>query len=214
MEERMKKRQVASKFMMVAILVSCLLVSSCAPQGQPGGTYAREAGAGVGALAGAILGQAVGHNTAGTIIGAAAGGLLGLAIGSQVHMQSTRMYDESETRKLMSMPRKNSKLLEIQKQVVTPKRVRPGDKVTVRVVYVVIDSGVGTVPVRETKTLWFNGRQQEVFDDSVVARENGTWESSLEVQVSSTAHRGNYTVCHDIAAANMVRSAKTDFVVM
>lgn len=57
-------------------LISILLLSSCANKAQTG-----TAG---GAAAGAIAGQAIGHNTEATLIGAAAGTMLGAIVGKEM----------------------------------------------------------------------------------------------------------------------------------
>lgn len=204
-----------AKQMGIILFLSCyLLLSSCAAPGHQGSNDAAKIGAGAGALVGAILGQAIGRDTAGTLIGAAVGGLAGWAIGSQVGMKSTKVYDQQETEKMVTGPVEAPKVLEIHSQNVMPSQVRPGEKVTVRVAYMVIDRKTGSVPVREKKTLWYNGQEQSVFDDSVISRDNGTWESSIEILVPPTAEKGHYTVSHDITVDNIVRRAKTDFMVI
>jgi hypothetical protein len=53
-------------------LLAVLLACSCASEG-----YNTQKGAAIGAIGGALAGQAIGHNTAGTLIGAASGALVG-----------------------------------------------------------------------------------------------------------------------------------------
>ena len=63
------------------LLVCCaLLLMSCANTGMSKGGQ----GALIGAGAGAIVGQAIGHNTGGTLIGAAVGGMLGYIVGNEM----------------------------------------------------------------------------------------------------------------------------------
>jgi hypothetical protein len=61
----------------VVLAAVCLFTVSCASQG-----YNTQKGAAIGGAAGALIGQAIGHNTAGTLIGAASGMLLGSIIGN------------------------------------------------------------------------------------------------------------------------------------
>ncbi len=60
----------------ILIGLMSLSLSSCATKGQ--------SGAGAGAIGGALLGQAIGHNTEATLIGAAVGGALGYMIGNEM----------------------------------------------------------------------------------------------------------------------------------
>ncbi len=62
----------------ILAILSVLLLTSCANMNK-----AQMGGAG-GAGAGAIIGQAIGHNTEATLIGAVAGGLLGYIIGNEM----------------------------------------------------------------------------------------------------------------------------------
>lgn len=60
----------------IVALLFLLLLSSCATKGQTGAVG--------GAAAGALIGQAIGHNTEATLIGAAVGGLLGYIVGNEM----------------------------------------------------------------------------------------------------------------------------------
>ena len=74
-----------------AIIALCFLLtlSSCATKGQTGAVG--------GAAAGALIGQAIGHNTEATLIGAAVGSLLGYIVGNEMdkydRMQLNHVYD-------------------------------------------------------------------------------------------------------------------------
>lgn len=59
------------------LLMAGLLIVSCAGPG-----YNTQKGAAIGGAAGALIGQAIGHNTAGTLIGAASGALFGAIVGN------------------------------------------------------------------------------------------------------------------------------------
>ena len=62
-----------------AVLLSTLLVYACASE-----DYNTQKGAAIGAIGGALAGQAIGHNTAGTLIGAAGGALVGAVAGNAI----------------------------------------------------------------------------------------------------------------------------------
>jgi hypothetical protein len=64
----------------VAIVILSIFVISCAHY--PPDRYNTQRGALIGAGAGALLGQAIGRNTAGTLIGLAAGTILGGLVGN------------------------------------------------------------------------------------------------------------------------------------
>jgi len=67
------------------IILAVLLARPCASQ-----DYNTEKGAAIGALGGALAGQAIGHNTTGTLIGAAGGALVGAVAGNAVDQNNAR----------------------------------------------------------------------------------------------------------------------------
>ena len=71
--------------LVVLLLALSLSVFGCASQGQTG--------AGMGAIGGALIGQAIGHNAAGTLIGAAVGGGLGYMIGNEMDKNDATMIN-------------------------------------------------------------------------------------------------------------------------
>ncbi len=66
-------------YALIAVLAVGFFVVSCASEG-----YNTQKGAAIGAIGGALAGQAIGHNTAGTLIGAAGGALVGAVVGNGV----------------------------------------------------------------------------------------------------------------------------------
>lgn len=82
------------RYLLLCLIVSPLLLNSCATKGQTGALG--------GAAGGAILGQAIGGNTGGTLIGAAVGGLLGYIVGNEMDKydqdQLTQVYETSPSR--------------------------------------------------------------------------------------------------------------------
>lgn len=62
-----------------------LMTYGCATEG-----YNTQKGAAIGAIGGALAGQAIGHNTAGTLIGAAGGALAGAIAGNAVDQSRSR----------------------------------------------------------------------------------------------------------------------------
>ncbi len=78
-----------SAIVLIIILVLALLMTGCAVDPRIGQVYVPagqrgQAGAGIGAATGAIIGQAIGHNTEATLIGAAVGTLIGYIFGNEM----------------------------------------------------------------------------------------------------------------------------------
>jgi hypothetical protein len=73
-----KRREIMKRLGLFVVLVAAgLFTVSCAGPG-----YNTQKGAAIGGAAGALIGQAIGHNTTGTLIGAAGGALVGAIIGN------------------------------------------------------------------------------------------------------------------------------------
>lgn len=81
------------KSLLIAAAISAGL-SGCAGMSDQQMTVAQ--GAGVGALLGAVAGQAIGGNTRSTLIGAAAGGLIGAAVGSSIAERKAQYANEED----------------------------------------------------------------------------------------------------------------------
>jgi len=80
--------------LLAVVIIFILITSGCTTTPTKG-----TGGAAIGAAAGAITGQAIGHNTGGTLIGAAVGGMLGYIIGNEMDKydqeQLNRVYETS-----------------------------------------------------------------------------------------------------------------------
>ncbi|PIE69817.1 MAG: hypothetical protein CSA21_00415 [Deltaproteobacteria bacterium] len=198
---------------LVCLICVTLILSSCV---QPNGTGQKEMiGAGAGAAVGAVLGQVIGRDTAGTLIGAAAGGLLGYVIASRVHMETNQVRNEQATKQLVGNANYDKRLIQVHSESIEPgNQFHAGDSVTVRVSYIVLDPEHRQIPVHEKKTLWFNGTQQAVFEDTSINRTNGTYESLLSFQLPEDAQKGLYQVRHDINADYMADSSLVQFTVI
>jgi len=75
----------------LAAASASLIMSGCASTG----TSKTTDGALIGAAGGALIGQAIGHNTGSTLAGAAIGGLAGAAIGHNEEKKDRRYYRDS-----------------------------------------------------------------------------------------------------------------------
>jgi len=84
--KNMRKHQWA-----ILALSMSVFLASCASY--PPGRYNTQAGAAIGAGTGALLGQAIGRNTEGTLIGLAAGTIIGALVGNAVDQQNQAAMD-------------------------------------------------------------------------------------------------------------------------
>ncbi len=66
-------------FTLSLLLLMPIILSGCGGQMTKG-----QAGAGIGAASGALIGQAIGHDTEATLIGAAVGTMLGYIVGNEM----------------------------------------------------------------------------------------------------------------------------------
>ena len=85
------------ELLIIVILAVGLLAFSCTSTG-----YNTQKGAAIGAGVGAIAGQLIGNNTAGTLIGAGAGALAGAIVGNAVDQNETQARLESRERRTVS----------------------------------------------------------------------------------------------------------------
>jgi surface antigen len=79
------------KYLILSLIITPMLMTSCATKGQTGAMG--------GAAGGALIGQAIGGDTGGTLIGAAVGGLLGYIVGNEMdkydRSQLSQVYETS-----------------------------------------------------------------------------------------------------------------------
>jgi surface antigen len=74
---------------MKKILLSLVILISLFTYSYASEDYNMQKGTAIGAIGGALIGQAIGHNTAGTLIGAAGGALVGALAGNVVDQNQT-----------------------------------------------------------------------------------------------------------------------------
>lgn len=202
------------KKLCIPLFLVCFVLSSCA-QTQNGDGQKEMIGTGAGAVVGAIIGQAIGSNTTGTLIGAALGGLLGYVVASQVQLETNQVYDQQETKKLIAKTKADQTVVQVHSESIEPKNeFKAGENVTVRVAYIVMDSTQNQIPVHEKKTLWYQGDQKAVFEDTTINRENGTWESRITFQLPENAKKGEYHVRQDINSGQIADSSLVQFTVI
>jgi|GEM_PF-3281322 len=202
------------KKLILFLLITCFVVSGCAQTGQNSGNE-QLLGTGAGAAIGALIGQVIGGNTGATLLGAAAGGLLGYVVATHVSTQTNQVYNQQETQKLIADNSANKTVVQVHDESIEPtNRFKAGDNVTVRVRYIVMDSKHTKIPVQERKTLWYDGTQQAVFEDTTIQRENGTWESLITFQLPENAKKGQYQVRQDIYSGQTTDTSLVQFTVI
>lgn len=130
------------------ILVS-LVLTSCA-QNQYGENSSPMLGVGIGAIGGAILGQALGGDTTSTLIGGTVGALAGYAIAMHTESKTNKVQDARRTREMVPATQRNKPVLKISnKSIIPSKQIQPGEDVTVKVTYILFDESKPQQPVRE-----------------------------------------------------------------
>lgn len=197
----------------VLLLITCFLGSSCA---QMNGVGQKDIiGTGAGAATGAVLGQIFGQDTKSTLIGAAVGGVLGYFIASNIKTQTNQVYNQQKTKQLITQNGKQGKVVQVHSQSVEPStQFHPGDVVTVRFRYIVMDPHQYEVAVHETKSLWYHGAKKAVFEDQTITRENGTYESTISFQIATDAKKGNYVIRQDLNSGHVSDSSLAQFSVI
>lgn len=202
------------KKLCILLLLLTFLLSSCA-QTQNGMGQKEMIGTGAGAAIGALIGQAIGLNTASTLIGAAAGGLLGYAIATQVKVETNQVHNQQETQKLVANGGKGKTTVQVHSEKIEPtNKFHAGENVTVLMSYIILDKEQKMVPVHEKKTLWYQGTEQAVFEDTTINRENGTWESKITFQLPEDVQKGQYQVRQDIESGQVADTSLVQFTVI
>ena len=88
------------KYVSIIGFVALFALTSCTGMGVQQGKKGQVGGVG-GAAAGAIIGQAIGHDTEATLLGAAIGGLLGYIVGNEMDkydlQELNRVYERGES---------------------------------------------------------------------------------------------------------------------
>jgi hypothetical protein len=87
------------KSLFMSIILSAFFAYSCASEG-----YNTQKGAAVGAIGGALVGQAIGRNTAGTLIGAGGGALAGALVGNAMDQDRTQRRLDEASRPVYATP--------------------------------------------------------------------------------------------------------------
>lgn len=194
----------------VVILTFMAGIMGCATFGEEhkGATTGAGAGAVVGATAGALFG-ASGAKTemmiVGGLLGALAGGLIG-------HYAYDQKKTKAETAKTYNYKSSQGTMLRLESASVTPKTVKAGDTVNLKMTYALLGSGSSGLSVSETREIRYKG---ELFGKPQVnvTREDGTYSSTVPITLPSDAKKGTYSVITSVQAGNVSDSKEATFTV-
>jgi hypothetical protein len=169
-----------------------------------------QQGAGIGAVAGGVLGAAVSKNKgAGALIGAALGALAGAAIGNYMDKQNAT---REQAAKKYSYDVRSDKL-EIESAAVTPQTVQRGGTLDTSVQYTVLSPNTAE-EIKLTETRMLLGGQDSVdLGRREIVRPQGTHTSTAKVSMPKDLPKGNYTLVTTISDGKMTKTAKSPFAV-
>lgn len=172
-------------------------------------------GSGIGAVGGAILGQALGKSTEATIIGGALGAVIGYAVAMQIKSQTNKVYDAQQTRAMVPVAKRKDPVLEIRNKSIAPSpEIQVGENVTVKVTYILFDENMDRISVREKKSIWHKGKLVKVLGDAEEMRENGTYESLVSFKLPGEIEKGDYEVRHNINTNSLSTNSTTHFTII
>lgn len=196
------KKKIAS---MLVVCITGMQLGGCANMSQP------EQGAGIGAIAGGLLGAAVSNNkTQGALIGAGLGALTGAAIGNYLDKQDATRAQAAKT---FSYDARSYKL-EVGNATVTPRTVSRGGTVNSTVQYTALSPNIAEqVKLTETRTL-VSGQDSVDLGRREFVRPQGTHTSTAKVSVPQDLPKGNYTLVTTISDGKNTKSARSMFSVV
>lgn len=158
----------------------------------------QQKGAAVGVAGGALAGGLIGHlagGKKGAITGAAAGAVVGGLVGWQVGAYRARQVKGAkETIAAAEYKPQQGILTKIEKSTASPKRLKPGDQITIQTRYQVLaPPEAGRITVQEVRTLLFN-KQELKRDEKIEERPVATHTIDQEYTLPGEAAKGQYTV--------------------
>ncbi len=181
------------------------LTASCAsiPEEHKGAAT----GAGVGAAAGAVIGGLSG-GTRGAVIGGLIGVLAGGAVG---HYAYDRKKTQAETNKAYGYTGSGASAT-IESVQVTPRSIKPGQKVDLNYTYAVLTNTQDAVSVRELREIYY-GNDLWGNPEVKVDRTGGTYQSTIPISLPTDAKKGTYKVRYIVEAGSSKDSREATFIV-
>jgi hypothetical protein len=161
-------------------------------------------GAGGGAAIGALLGQAIGHDTKSTIIGAAIGAAIGWGTIKLLKSKSTPVRTAEEDVQIYGLSsHKDSPLVKIQRGTSNPKEVHAGDQVTINTDYSLqLPAGVTSTEVIESFVLKKDGEKIADLPPRTVHYGSGGYLSEGAIVIPDNAKAGTYVIEHKVQAGS------------
>jgi hypothetical protein len=200
-----------SKHLVWFVITAFLFASSCAtvpsvPEEQQGAAK----GAAVGAAAGAVLGAVMGGDAKSAVLGGLIGGLVGGVIG---HYYVDQKKTWADTAKKHNYDPSTGPFLKIEEASVVPQTVSPGDKLDMRMTYVVLTpKEEDRLDIIEKREIRING--EPVGSPEVrVSRKGGTYSSSIPLTLPASAQKGLYVVVSSIQSEKLSDTIQTAFTV-
>jgi hypothetical protein len=194
----------------IAVVVCLTLVlplGACEsiPQEHKGAAVGAGAGAATGALAGALIGD-----TKGAVIGGLLGALAGGAIG---HYAYDQRQTGEETAKKYNYEGSEGKLLTLEEASAVPQTVRPGNAVDLKMTYAVLTPPPhSSTQITEVREITHNG-QLVGKPEANVTRNDGTYTSTVPLQLPPDAKTGLYLVKATVKSGDAQDTLETSFTV-
>ena len=188
----MKKR-----ISIIALLLFPPFLAGCSvPEGGSG----QMLGAGGGAAVGALLGQAIGHDTKSTLIGAALGAAVGWGTVALMQYNSKPVRSANEDANiygLAALP--DSPRVKIRRGSSSPKEVHSGAQVTINTDYSLqLPKGVQQTDVIESITLKKDGKKIAELPPKTVQYGSGGFLSEAVITIPKNAEPGTYVIEHKV----------------
>lgn len=176
-------------------------------------TYGGSAvgGAAIGAGLGAIIGHQSGHQGEGALIGAALGAVTGLVV-HDIRVRQTRTAQQ--TYQEHNYTPSQGSVIEYESSDVSPRTVRVGQNVVVRVEYVLMGTGPNGVKVTETRKLKRGDEIIAELSSKTFNRGDGTWESTMDFTIPNDMRPGTYTIINEVTTPTARISASASFQVV
>jgi Glycine zipper len=188
----MKIRMISAAMLLIFfIFLSCSTI-----QEHKGASY----GVGAGAATGAVIGGLTGRSVTGVIVGGLLGGLAGGAIG---HYAYDKQKERDETAKAENYDPAKGPVLRIENASASPQTVNPGDQVTLKLTYYVLNPSKDIqTKVTETREIIHNG-ELVGRPEITITRMDGTYTSTVPVSLPRSAAAGEYVVNNTVESPNL-----------
>jgi hypothetical protein len=195
----------AISFLLVFILMG--LTAGCTTMEEhKGAAVGAGAGAATGTAAGAIFGKGTGAAVVGGLLGALAGGAIG-------HYAYDQKKTEEQTAKDYDYETSQGQVLRIEDILVTPQKVSPGGEVQLSMTYAVLTpESKSNTEITETREITHQG-QVVGKPETRVSRPDGTFTSTVPLNLPAGAAKGEYKVRSTVKSANASDSRETSFTV-